>query len=127
MVGWHFCTDHNVGRHGGVQVAPLPQAEDDQVFGKRQWDVNLEASTAGFTAVTSAEGYLTSVRGTLRFTTEESQPDELARSVTQGPKHVEVQFPHCWVLKTFPEEAPNGDFTQVRQPSENAQVMRSTD
>lgn len=61
IVGWQFRTDHNIRRYRGLQAAPISEAEDDEVFGKRQWDVDLEAATAGFTAVTPVTRVLTSV------------------------------------------------------------------
>lgn len=60
-MGWQFRTNHNIRRYRGLEATPFSEAEDDEVFGERQRDVDLEAPTAGFTAVTPVKRVLTNV------------------------------------------------------------------
>lgn len=54
VLGRKLRTDHNIHRYRALHALPFSEAEDDEVFGERQRDVDLEAPPAGFAGGTQA-------------------------------------------------------------------------
>lgn len=48
ILGLYICTDQDLDWYRCLVVFPFSQAENDQLFRQRQWDVNLKAPAVGF-------------------------------------------------------------------------------
>lgn len=97
FLGLYLCTDQNLDRDCSVPAFPLSKTKDDQLFGQRQRDVDLKAPSVGFAAERETRWTLWNGcvrRKRLYVGFQRGIPDELAGSVTQGPKHIKIQPPH---------------------------------
>lgn len=103
VVGRQIRTDHNVRRYRGLQAAPVSEAEDYEVFGERQRDVDLEAATAGFTAGTPAMHVLTTAWQIFRVPNHrEAQPtSQTGEGRRAGTKARKNAASPCLFMKTF--------------------------
>lgn len=59
VLGRKLRTDHNIHWYRALRALPFSEAEDDEVFGERQRDVDLEAPPAGFAGDTQARRQVT--------------------------------------------------------------------